>query len=376
MYSDLKEKIKSVSEELSLSQWVISGKHNITYFTGYDGTGIFFVDLDTDEELLFVSPLEYWKASEAVAGRIDVYAYGKSLTIFDRSSFDRITTQNLTETISSLIRSNNGKIGLTTQELDSSFVGRLKENFKDKIVDVSKKLAEMRMIKTQREIENIRKATEISENALKKLLETIDCSLSIGETKGKLIQELYRYGSEGEAFETIVAAGRESSFPHPFFVPQKKISGQPNLLIDFGGKWNKYVTDMTRTFLLEKNDSYLRILENIDIALHEATDNVYDGVEAFVPDYIARKRLIASGLAGFFIHSLGHGVGIEVHENPSISPFSKTILRENMVITIEPGVYLRGKIGFRLENTIVIGKKKAFSLNKLPTDYFFMSSCL
>lgn len=178
-------------------------------------------------------------------------------------------------------------------------------------------------------------------------------------------------GGSGESFPAIVASGKNSAVPH-YETSDKSIEWNSPLLIDMGLKYKGYCSDFTRTiFLGEVNPKLIDIYKVVEEANLEATEIVKDGIPVKEIDLKAREIISKYGYGEYFLHSTGHGIGIEIHEFPRISHKSNNILIENMVFTIEPGIYIQGLGGVRLENVVVCRKNRGEILTKTPLDIIY-----
>lgn len=238
-----------------------------------------------------------------------------------------------------------------------------------RIEDITDDIMELRSIKTAEEVSFMKKALQITEEALWRVLESLIPGLREYEVAGMLEGVMRYLGADGYAFETIVASGPNSAYPHA--VPTSRELRQGDVVvIDLGAKYNGYSSDMTRTITMGSVPKEVKnALEVISEAVNNAIDVACDGVDARTVDSAARDTLKRYGLSKYFIHSTGHGVGIDVHEKPRLSQSSKEILREGMIVTIEPGIYIHGRYGIRIENMILIKKRKSEVLNKKPLIY-------
>jgi len=166
-----------------------------------------------------------------------------------------------------------------------------------------------------------------------------------------------RNGSKGAAFDTIIATGKNSAYPH-HITSNHPIRQNKPVVMDLGCVWEGYRSDLTRTVYLGKiNSLFAKIFRLVQTAQDAAIRQVYPGQTAEAVDAAARQVIAKAGFGRFFIHGTGHGVGIDIHEAPRVAPGSKEVLREGMVITVEPGVYLPGKFGVRIEDTLLIEEK-------------------
>ncbi|NLE65072.1 MAG: aminopeptidase P family protein [Elusimicrobia bacterium] len=212
---------------------------------------------------------------------------------------------------------------------------------------------ELRVVKTPQEIALIRKCININLKGFKRIGKIV----RPGITERRVLEELERFVRDEDAslsFPPIIASGPNSAFPHAQVTDRKFRSGDP-VLVDFGVEIQGYKSDLTRMFFLGKMArSFQENLSFIRQAQKEAYKVIKPGVRAKDADGAARGFLDKNGLAERFGHSLGHGVGLNIHEDPSISCRSGAVLSKGMVITVEPGVYFTGKYGVRLEEMVLV----------------------
>ena len=169
-------------------------------------------------------------------------------------------------------------------------------------------------------------------------------------------------GAEDTAFDTIVAFGKNSAVPHHETGEAALVKNQV-VLIDTGAKVNGYCSDITRTaFFGEPDDEFLNVYDAVLNANLKAESEICAGITSKAADKIARDKLKSRGYGEYFTHSLGHGVGLEIHEKPYLSPRSDETLSENAVFTVEPGVYIEGKFGIRIEDTCLMSGGRAVRL--------------
>jgi Xaa-Pro dipeptidase len=175
-----------------------------------------------------------------------------------------------------------------------------------------------------------------------------------------------KQGSYGTAFETIVASGSCSAFPHGG-CSEREIRKGDLVVVDVGATYKFYRSDMTRTFVVGKpSEKQKKLHQTVKTAQDKAFETVKPNVKAKDVDAAARKVIADAGYDEFFVHSLGHGVGLEVHEPPTLSPESKDTLAAGNVVTVEPGIYLVGYGGVRIEDTVLVQKNGAEKLTKGP----------
>lgn len=235
------------------------------------------------------------------------------------------------------------------------------------LIETEQIIEKQRIAKDEEEIDNIRKACQITDSCFEHLLSFIQ----VGMTEKEIAYEIERYfiehGASGLAFDSIVASGINSSKPHA--VPtDKAIQAGDIITIDFGCKYNGYCSDMTRTIFVGYVQEYIKEVYDLVLKNQEQTlDEMYDGANTKIlfkmvnNDFNIHKYELT--------HALGHGVGLDVHEEPVIGPKKENTLKENMVVTDEPGIYIPGKFGVRIEDTVLITRAGCETLTKSPKDY-------
>ncbi len=255
------------------------------------------------------------------------------------------------------------RLGIPFPFTDLSRAEALK-NERFELVDCMPALKEAMLYKTEREISLIQVACDIAEEALLSLLPEIKEGMKEREVAALLEYRMRRLGASGTSFETIVAFGENGSVPHHETGDRALKFGDP-VLIDFGCKYEGYCSDCTRTFLFgddgrhgEFKKAYAEVLK-----AHELVkEQVVAGMTGKEADEIARGSLRKAGLDRYFTHSLGHGIGLQIHEYPVLSPRGGEVLQDGMVFSDEPGVYLRGEFGIRIEDSVYLkdGKVRSF----------------
>lgn len=238
------------------------------------------------------------------------------------------------------------------------------ENLSLKIVDSTKAFEDAMVTKTQEEIDLIKSACEITDRAFCSLLERIKEGMTENEVAAELEYLMRKNGASGTSFASIVGFGKNSSVPH-HETGHSKLEFGDIILIDFGCKVNGYCSDCTRTFLFGddgKHGEFKKVYESVLNAHMLVKEKSFEGITGREMDAIARDYFKTKGLDKFFTHSLGHGIGINVHELPWISPKSECIINNGMVFSDEPGVYFEGDFGIRIEDTVTMQDGKILSL--------------
>ncbi len=232
------------------------------------------------------------------------------------------------------------------------------------VIDSTKAFQSAMIIKQDYEIEYIKRACKIADEAFLALLPEIKEGMSENDLAAELEYLMRKHGASGTSFATIAAFGKNSSVPHHETGADKLKFGDV-VLVDFGCKFGGYCSDCTRTFLFgddKKHEEFKKTYQSVLEAHMLAKEQTTCGMTGAQADGIARGYLKEQGLDKFFTHSLGHGIGINIHELPFISPKSADVLQNGMVFSDEPGVYFEGNYGVRIEDTIALLNGKIESL--------------
>jgi Xaa-Pro dipeptidase len=229
--------------------------------------------------------------------------------------------------------------------------------------------AALRMTKDALEIGLMRRAVEIAEHALLATLPTIRIGQSEREIAAELVVQTLRAGSDAELpFAPIVASGPNSALPHAM-VTDRTLAAGDLLTLDWGAAHGGYFSDLTRTFAIGAIDPELRTIhELVQAANAAARAATWPGVPAAEIDHAARQVIAAGGYGEYFVHRVGHGLGLEGHEDPSMHGQNETGLEPGMTFTIEPGIYLPGRGGVRIEDNMVVTAEGGESLSSLPRE--------
>lgn len=313
---------------------IVSGFANIFYYSGFTSEDATLV-ITKDRQIL-ATDFRYIEQAKQQAPYFEIYDIANGLNkLFE----------GLKEEV----------FGFEENVVTVSEFARL-QKFVKKLVPMSQKISYPRRVKDKFEIEKIAKAEELAKDALLNTLPKIKAGVSEREIAREIEFYMLRNGAEKTSFETIVASGVRSSMPHGT-ASGKEICEGDFVTIDFGCALDGYCSDMTRTFVLGKCSSrQCEIYETVLKAQTEAISAIEVGKNCAEIDKTARDIIENAGYGKNFGHSLGHSVGIEIHESPNFSPKSTDVLEEGNVITVEPGIYIDGFGGVRIEDVVVIGK--------------------
>ena len=244
------------------------------------------------------------------------------------------------------------KIGIEGSKLFYSWYKRLESDVT--LEDVEKDISTIRAVKDEEEVKKIRKAISVAQGALERTLKKFHYGMAEREFSATLEYEMVMGGAQKPSFDTIVASGYRGALPHGL-ASDKEIEQGEMMVVDFGALVDGYCSDMTRTFAIgkvpqEAKDAYNAVLE----AQMTAMKNAHSGLTGKEIDAMAREVLENKNLGMYFTHSLGHSLGMDVHEPPFLSPRYEEKIPSNVVITFEPGVYIPGKFGIRIEDDVLL----------------------
>lgn len=283
-----------------------------------------------------------------------------------------IEQQRLFHQINNLLKKHGAKtIAIESDYLTVSGLIDFKANLKGKIKadkELSRLITSLRTVKSDDEIIKIEKAQRIAESAFDDILKFIKAGRTEREIALRLDSFMLEQGAEAMSFETIVLSGKNTSMPHG--VPSdKRVEYGDFVLMDFGAVYDGYHSDMTRTVCVgEPTDKQRKIYDIVLTAQKESIKFAKAGISGSQLDGVARDIITNEGFGDCFGHSLGHGVGLEIHEYPNASPSADNGLLKNSVVTIEPGIYIEGEFGVRIEDFVVIKEDSCINLTNAPKE--------
>ncbi len=345
MYKKLDQFLKTTDAIL------LTSPHNMRYFSGFSG-GEGAVVVSARERIIFTDS-RYTEQAEIEASDFCVVETNNW-----RAAFGELSSQNSFRTV---VFEDDCVSAAEYEQLKSS-----SENVE--FIFGSGDIKTLRMVKTDSELEKIRIAEEISCKAFEHILSYIKPDVSEREIALELEYFMKKNGADGIAFDTIAISGEKTSMPHG--VPSdKKIQKGDFVTMDFGCKVSGYCSDMTRTVVVGKASAeQKRIYEIVKAAQQKGLDSIREGVRGCDIDGISRGYIEKEGFGQYFRHSLGHGVGLLVHELPNLSPKSETVLLENMVVSCEPGIYIPKFGGVRIEDLVRVTKDGCENLVRVTKD--------
>jgi len=345
--------LRILAENRNLDVVLIAAPDNLDYYTDVpslgDALGLLVYDRRSDSLSLYVPLLEYQRYRDKLPDTVNVYALSKTLKPSGISVIEADWKDIIKQYASD-------KIGV-----DLSHSGPLQKTLQqvlgEKAVDVSDDIWKQRMIKSNRELEAIKRAVRITIKGVLAVQSSIREDITETQLVGVFEKTVRDNGVSKLAFDPIIAFKPNNAYPHA--VPgERRVSSRDLVLVDVGVKVDNRCSDITRMILYGRpSPEEKKSIEAVVEAVEAAIDSVAPGVKAGDVYNTAVKILEKYGLKEYFIHGLGHGVGVVVHEPPYLRLGSETILEPGMVFTIEPGVYFPGKYGVRVEEVVVVTKK-------------------
>jgi Xaa-Pro aminopeptidase len=349
----LTDRIKALRSSLSknlLDGYLVSNEINMLYFSGAVGATALWIPLE-GENLLYVYPTNF-ESVKATVKNCQVECVKRSEDPY-RKLTEKIRGRRLK------------RIGFDTLNV-TSYLATKKALKGTRIKPFSKLVQDLRSIKTPAELASIKKAAEITDAGVRAALEMIKPGVREYEVAAEMEYAMRKLGSEGTAFDTIVASGTRSAFPHGGCTARKIQKGE-FIVIDVGAKYNNYRADITRTYMVGKpTPKQKKMYEVVKEAQQKAFEKIKASVKNRDVDAAARNVIEKAGFGPYFVHGLGHGVGLEVHEAPTLNAESKERLKAGNVVTDEPGIYIVGYGGVRIEDTVAVHKSQGERLTKAP----------
>jgi len=332
-------RVEEIRKKLSIDAVLISNGNNMRYVSGFAGaTGYLYI---SEKRHAVITDFRYTIQAELEAKGYEIITIGNGG--YEEAINDILSTEQIE------------KLGFEAEDMLFANYQKLKEKLKVKeLVPVFDDVSHLRKIKTPQELEFIKRAEAIGDEAFTEILSFIKPGMTELEIAAKLEYLMKVKGAQGLSFPAIVASGINSSMPHA--VPShKKIAMGDFLTMDFGCVYEGYCSDMTRTIVIGKaSDKQKEIYQTVLKAQMAALEFIKAGYKGKEIDKVARDIIYGAGYEGCFGHGLGHSVGLLIHENPRLSPMEEEIILAGMIETVEPGIYIKGFGGVRIEDLVVV----------------------
>ena len=345
-------RIQRVREKLKKEQLdaiVVTDSYNLRYLANFTGTtGIAVISQD---DAVFITDFRYTQqaAKQAVG-----YTIRQNVQEIFAEVNDYLNELNLK------------RVGIEANQMNVATYLHIKSLFSAEIVETRNFIEQLRGVKEEEELDIIRQACDITDQAFEHILTFIRPGVREIEVANELERFLKSKGATAMSFDTIVASGVRSAMPHG--VASEKIIEEGDMVtLDFGCYYKGYSSDMTRTIAVGQVNPKLKEIYEIVLEAHELVNQqAKAGMTGKEIDAIARDYIKARGYGEYFGHGLGHGLGLNVHELPGVNARSEQIVEENMVITNEPGIYIDGLGGVRIENDLIVKSNGVEIINRSP----------
>ncbi|WP_317985505.1 M24 family metallopeptidase [Planococcus chinensis] len=331
------QKLRKEMEQQQIEAMLITSQYNLRYITDFTGTA--GLALVTPHKAYFITDFRYTEQAGEQVKEFDV-VQAKTNLLEEAAEL----AKNLA--VKSLAFEKDYVTYAAFQDYQAKIDAELKP--------VSGLIEKIRMIKTPEEVSILKAAAKIADDAFEHICKFI----KVGQTELEISNELEffmrKQGATSSSFDTIVASGLRSALPHGV-ATEKKIESGDFITLDYGALYNGYISDITRTVAVgEPSEKLKEIYQVVLDAQVQAVEKIGPGMTGIEADAIARDYIKSKGYGEAFGHSTGHGIGLEVHEAPGLSFKSQTVLEPGMAVTVEPGIYLPGIGGVRIEDDILI----------------------
>ena len=347
------EKIKLSLIENNLDGILINNLTNIRYISGFSGSSATCLVFDKKE--YFISDGRYKLQAKIEVENMDIIIENDTaLNIIKKQKF---------------LKNKKLKLGFEANQINYNQFQELKLMFPEiHWVPIKNVIENIRKTKDKKEIEYIRNAAEITDEAFDQIIPDLRIGLSEIEISAKISFALKILGADEDAFRPIIAGGPNSALPHAFPTKRELKKGD-FLILDFGAKYKGYHADMTRTVVIKEcNEKQKEIYSIVHDSQILGIENITNNNECKQIDGVCRGHINSLGYKDNFIHNTGHGLGLEIHEDPRFSPNSKEKIYNNYIMTVEPGIYIPNFGGVRIEDDIIVKNTNSEILNKSTKD--------
>ncbi|MCM3597159.1 Xaa-Pro peptidase family protein [Metabacillus idriensis] len=350
------EKMRNRLKELDVDGILITSSYNRRYMTGFTGSS--GVAVITDSHAVFITDFRY---TEQAAKQIE----GFEIVQHKGPILEEVAAQAAKMSIK--------RLGFEQDDLSFASYTAYKDELKEiEFVPVSGAVEKLRLIKSAAEIKILKEAAEIADAAFKHILTVIRPGMKEIEVANELEFFMRKQGAVSSSFDIIAASGYRSALPHGV-ASEKEIEKGDFLTLDFGAYYKGYCSDITRTIAVgDPSDELKKIYSIVLEAQLRGMNGIKAGMTGKEADALTRDYISENGYGEYFGHSTGHGLGMEVHEGPSLSVKSETVLEPGMIVTVEPGIYIPKLGGVRIEDDTVVKEDGNESLTHSPKELIIL----
>ncbi|MFP3357562.1 Xaa-Pro peptidase family protein [Planococcus sp. SIMBA_143] len=330
-------KLREQMQKRELDSLLVTNPYNLRFITGFTGTA--GLALITPNDAWFITDFRYTEQAGEQVKEFKVFQAQKGLI----DEVARIAKEAAVE-----------RLAFEQDYMTFATYSQYQEKLSATLEPVSGLIEKLRMVKSPEELEVLKAAAKIADDAFEHICSYIKAGMTELEVSNELEFFMRSQGATSSSFDIIVASGLRSALPHGV-ASNKKIEQGDLITLDFGALYNGYVSDITRTVAVgEPSDKLKEIYQVVLDSQVLALEKIKPGMTGIEADAIARDYIKSKGYGEAFGHSTGHGIGLEVHEGPGLSFRSETVLEPGMAVTVEPGIYLPGIGGVRIEDDILI----------------------
>ncbi|OZB91887.1 Xaa-Pro peptidase family protein [Paenibacillus sp. XY044] len=349
-------KLREAMQQSNVEAMFVTSSINRRYLTGFTGSSGYV--LITLHDAYLLTDFRYMTQAPQQAKGFTIVEHGPKVA----------------DTVKELLTSANiGKLGFEQDDVSFSGYTAYAEQLKPiQLVPVSGLVEKLRIFKDDEELKVMQRAADLADDTFKHILGFIKTGMTEREVDLEMEFYMRRHGATSSSFDTIVASGERSAMPHGV-ASERVIAGNELITFDFGALLDGYCSDLTRTIAIGDPDPKLKEIYDIvlEAQLH-TLQNIKPGMTGREADALARDIITKYGYGDKFGHSTGHGLGMEVHEMPRLSKLSDDVLKPGMVVTVEPGIYLPGLGGVRIEDDIVITETGIVILTHSSKDFIVL----
>lgn len=330
-------KLRELLAEKELDALFITSGYNRRYMTGFTGTaGAAIISKD---DAVFITDFRYMEQAAAQIKDFRIVQHEKTIIEEVAQQVEQMKVKRL---------------GFEKEDVTFGMYELYKSKVSAELIPTAGLVEKLRIIKTPEELEVLKQAAKIADDAFTHICGFIKAGMTELEVSNELEFFMRKQGATSSSFDTIVASGVRGALPHGV-ATDKKIQSGELVTLDYGALYNGYISDITRTVAVGEPSEKMREVYEITLAAQKlAVEGIRPGMTGIQADAIARDYIASKGYGEAFGHSTGHGIGLEVHEAPGLSFRSETVLEPNMTVTAEPGIYLPGIGGVRIEDDLVI----------------------
>ncbi len=356
IYQSRREEVTLKLKEKGLKGMILFPSPNMYYMTGFHsfpGERLLLAIFPVESEPFFIAPKLYESQIRKESWIKDMILWNDEENAYEKLA-EIFVEKGLIE----------GRFKIDDTMWADQLLGIMTTLPDVKFEPVGELLNDLRLIKSSEEIDQIRKSSQIVDEVVEVLKTSLKPGMTEIEVAALMEFEMRKRGSRGIAFETIVGSGPNSALPH-YSPAERKLQKGEFIVLDFGAIYQGYCSDTTRTLCLGEPTTKMKEVYNIVKEAQEiGVRTVKPGIKASQVDQAVRQYIVDHGYGEYFTHRTGHGLGLQVHEEPYISAISDVILEPGMVFSIEPGIYIEGEFGVRIEDIVVVTENGCERFNK------------